>query len=167
MTFKRLLCARAARVRPARLQSCLDLQNRTWWQQQRHASDVAATVAVLPAKNLPWRPCAVFKLNDKNSKFPSITQGFPWRMSNEYRVSTSTIFSSSCLCIFMSSRSPLNGTVSVPTNSFKINFFFAVFGFLLQYINPILTSLCHLIYCHGEKIYPCLIGSKNGKILST
>ena len=116
-------------VRLVRLQSCLDLQNRTWWQQQRHIGDVAVTTVILPAKNLPWRPCAVFKLNDKNSKFPSITQGFPWRMSNEYRVSTSTIFSSSGLCIFMSSRSPLNGTVSVPTNSITTNFFLLSLGF--------------------------------------
>ena len=33
------------------------LQNRTRRQQWRRADDVAATVVVLPAKNLPWRPC--------------------------------------------------------------------------------------------------------------
>ena len=34
------------------------LRNRTRWRQQWHADNVAATVVALPAKNLPWRPCA-------------------------------------------------------------------------------------------------------------
>ena len=24
--------------------------------------------------------------------------------------------------------------------------------------NPIPTRLCHVIYCHGDKSYPCLVG---------
>ena len=33
------------------------LQNRKWRRQRWHAADVAATVAALPGKNWPWRPC--------------------------------------------------------------------------------------------------------------
>ena len=29
--------------------------------------------------------------------------------------------------------------------------------YVLQF-NPIPTRLCHVIYCHGEKSYPCLVG---------
>ena len=25
-------------------------------------------------------------------------------------------------------------------------------------INPIPTRLCHVIYCHGDKSFPCLVG---------
>ena len=25
-------------------------------------------------------------------------------------------------------------------------------------IKPILTRLCHVIYCHGDRSYPCLVG---------
>ena len=32
------------------------LQNRTWLRQRWHHGDVAAAKAVLPAKNLTWRP---------------------------------------------------------------------------------------------------------------
>ena len=28
----------------------------------------------------------------------------------------------------------------------------------LKNLNPILTRLCHVIYCHGDKRYPCLVG---------
>ena len=29
---------------------------------------------------------------------------------------------------------------------------------LLSYFHPIPTRLCHVIYCHGDKTYPCLVG---------
>ena len=28
----------------------------------------------------------------------------------------------------------------------------------LSILNPIPTRLCHVIYCHGDKSYPCLVG---------
>ena len=38
----------------------------------------------------------------------------------------------------------------------KVRFKLSRNGFF--FVNPIPTTLCHLIYCCGDKIYPCLVG---------